>query len=76
MKEVILKILYAIRPDIDFRSEKRLLTDEVLDSFDIVSFLAELDEKLGIEVDISEVIEDNFDSIERICHYLERKNGK
>lgn len=66
-------ILKEIRPDIDFEKEEGLLTDEILDSFDIVCLLSTLDEKLGITIDIDDVTEENFDSYKKLCNYLVEK---
>ena len=40
MKEKVLKILTNLRPDVDFNNETALVSDEILDSFDIVSLVA------------------------------------
>lgn len=74
MRKEILKILKEIRGDIDFLNETKLLTDELLDSFDIISLVAAIDEKLNIEIDIEDITEENFNSYELICNYLEKEN--
>ena len=42
IKETILEILGDMHPDIDFESEQNLVTDKVLDSFDLISLATEL----------------------------------
>ena len=39
--EELMEILSNLHPDIDFETEERLVGDKILDSFDIVSMIAE-----------------------------------
>ena len=41
--EKILEILEEIQPDVDFEKEAHLITDGILDSFDVVTVAAEID---------------------------------
>lgn len=73
MEKEILEILKEIRGDLDYTKETRLLTDEVFDSFDILSLLAAVSEKLHYEIDVEDITEENFNSYEAICKYLDGK---
>lgn len=64
--EELLKILQGIRPDVDFVNEKSLIDDGILDSFDVVSIISELDDAFGVQVRITELDPDNFNSAEAI----------
>lgn len=64
--EKLLEILQGIRPDVDFVNEKSLIDDGILDSFDVVSIISELDDAFGVQVRISELDPDNFNSAEAI----------
>ena len=44
----LLEILETLRPDVDFGREERLVEDGILDSFDIVSIVAEVVFSMGI----------------------------
>jgi acyl carrier protein len=63
MHDDILEILREIRPDINYESEKHLLSGEVFDSFDVISILSALSEKYNIEIDPDDVKEEFFDDI-------------
>jgi acyl carrier protein len=63
MHDDILEILREIRPDIDYESEKHLLSGKVFDSFDVISILSALSEKYNIEIDPDDVKEEFFDDI-------------
>lgn len=64
MRKELLEILRGIRPDIDFEKERHLMSEEVLDSFDVITILAELTEKYGVEIDLEDVNEEFFDDID------------
>ena len=53
--EKLLEILKGIRPDVDFENEDALIDDGVLDSFDVVSIISELDDEFGVQVKINEL---------------------
>ena len=65
MKE-LLELLKDIRPDIDFENETALIDDGILDSFDVVSIISEIDDKFGVQIRITELEPDNFNSIDAI----------
>ena len=44
MKDKILEIVGQIRPDVDFGIEQSLIDGGILDSFDIVSIISDLNE--------------------------------
>ena len=41
--EALLNILNELHPDVDFETADRLIDDKILDSFDIVTIVAEID---------------------------------
>lgn len=63
IKETLLSILNDLHPEIDFESETALVTDGVLDSFDIVSLVAEINSEFDITVGIDELEPENFDTV-------------
>lgn len=71
MREQLLEILNDLRPDVDFENEKALITDGVLDSFDIVSLVSELNAEFDISIGVEELEPENFNSIEAIEKLIE-----
>lgn len=63
IKGTLLKILGDLHPEIDFENETALVTDGVLDSFDIVSLVAEINSEFDITVGIDELEPENFDTV-------------
>jgi D-alanine--poly(phosphoribitol) ligase subunit 2 len=71
--EKILEILADIRPDIDFAQEKLLVADGILDSFDIVSIISELNDAFDINIRVNDLKPENFNSVEAIEALVKRK---
>ncbi len=72
MKERILEILSVIRPDIDFEHETELIDGGLLDSFDVVSVISDLNDEFDISIRITELKPENFNSIDAIVALVER----
>lgn len=71
-KKRILEILSGIRPDVDFENETSLMDGGFLDSFDIVSIIAELGDEYDVNIRVSELKPENFNSAEAIMKMVER----
>ncbi len=70
--EELMEILEDLRPDVDFEEEKALIDGGILDSFDIISLIAELNEAFDIEIKPSELVPKNFNSAEAIWALVDR----
>lgn len=70
--EQLMKILAEIRPDVDFEKEKALLDDAILDSFDIVSLIGEINSCFQVDIPFEELEPENFNSAENIYRLIER----
>lgn len=64
MREQIMEILEELRPDVDFENEKQLITDGILESFDIVALVGELSDAFDISLHVEDLVPDNFNSVE------------
>lgn len=74
--EKLLAILKDIRPDVDFENEEALIDDGILDSFDVVSIISELDDEFGVQVKINELDPENFNSVESIWNLVQNLQAK
>ena len=70
MKEQLLKILSELRPDVDFENETALVTDGILDSFDIVSLVAELNGEFDVTIGVDDLEPENFDTVDAMVQLL------
>ena len=60
--EQLLQIMSDVRPDIDFDKETRLIDDDILDSFDIIAIVSEVNAQFGIEINVNDLLPENFNS--------------
>lgn len=72
MKDQLMEILEEIRPDVDFENEKQLITDGILDSFDIVSLVGALNDEFDIDIQVGNLVPDNFNSVEGMIALVEK----
>ena len=72
----LLEILKSIRPDVDFENEVALIDDGILDSFDVVSIISELDDHFAVQVRIAELDPENFNSAEAIWKLVQEMQAK
>ena len=74
-KEQIIKILTELRPEFDFTQEGvDFFEAGMLDSFDLVALVSDLDKTFGISIDGMDILPENFYSVDGICALL-KKNG-
>lgn len=75
MKEQIIKILTDLRPEFDFNQEGvNFIEEGMLDSFDMVNLVNDLDSTFGISIDGVDILPENFGTVEAIEQLL-KKNG-
>ena len=74
MKEKIIEILTELRPEFDFTEEVDFIEEGMLDSFDIVNLVTELDSTFGISIDGVDILPENFACVKSIEELL-KKNG-
>lgn len=67
-----MNILKDLRPDVDFDGTATLIDDAILDSFDIVSLVGELNEEFDIEIGVEELTPENFNSVDCILALVKR----
>ena len=74
MKDEIIAILNGLRPEFDFSEPVDFIEEGMLDSFDVINLVNELDTKYGISIDGIDVLPENFSSVDSIINLL-HKNG-
>jgi D-alanine--poly(phosphoribitol) ligase subunit 2 len=72
----LLVILEDIRPDVDFANETSLMDGGILDSFDVVSIISELNDEYDIAIRVTELNPKNFNSAQAIMKMVERLKNK
>ena len=74
--EQLLELLKGIRADVDFENETALIDDGILDSFDVVSIISEIDDIFGVQIRINELDPETFNSIEAIWNLVQTLKAK
>jgi acyl carrier protein len=62
-----------LQPDLELRDDDDLLALGVMDSMGFVELVEEVQQHYGIDVDVLEITEDNFGSVDAIVAFVERK---
>ncbi len=70
--ERLIHILHDLHPDIDFSAESSLIDHGILDSFDIVTIVAEVDDVFDVRIPVEELIPDNFNSASSLFSLIQR----
>ncbi len=71
MNQKILEILHRIRPEFDFESSNDFVEDGYLDSFDVVTLVAEIEESFGVIIDGTDILPENFSSVGNISRLIQ-----
>lgn len=72
MEERIRKVLNEINDEICSYQGEQLLEDKIIDSFDIMEIITELETEFGIEIDAANVIAENFVNVQSIINMMKR----
>ncbi|MDO4323911.1 MAG: phosphopantetheine-binding protein [Lachnospiraceae bacterium] len=72
MREELMEILREQRPDVDFEVEQALIDDEILDSFDIVSLVSELNDNFDIAINVDDLLPENFNSADAMLELIQK----
>ena len=70
--EALLDILRDLHPEVDFENNERLIDDHILDSFDIVALIADINNEFDIAIPAEEIIPENFNSAKALYALIER----
>lgn len=68
----LLSILSDLHPEVDFETCDTLIDDGILDSFDIVTIIAEINEEFDVVIPAEEIVPENFNSAESLYALVER----
>ena len=69
MKESIIEIIESITGEV-VKEDTNLTEEGILDSFDMVSLVLELQDAFDITIDVSELLPENFQSANTIAEFI------
>ena len=70
--EELLEILQKIKPGVDFEHETGLIEKRILDSMSIVRLVQAINDEFDIEITVSDLVPENFDSVSAMMALIER----
>lgn len=70
--EELMEILGEIDDSIDYEKETALIDSQLLDSFGVITLVAELEENFDITIEAAEMVPENFNSAEAIWKMIQR----
>ena len=70
--KALLNILNEIHPDVGFDTCTTLIDDQILDSFDIVTLVAEIDAEFDVQIPAEELIPENFNSAKALYALIQK----
>lgn len=66
MREEVLNVLKMVRSDVDYENEKEMIDGGVLDSFDIIGIVSELNDTFDIDISFDDIEPENFNTLDAI----------
>ena len=73
--ETLLQILNETCPGIDFEHETALIDDGILESLDIVTIVSEIMDAFDVELNVEDLLPENFNSAQAMLELIERKRA-
>lgn len=74
--EKLIDILTELHSDVDFETCTTLIDDQILDSFDIVTLVAEIDAEFDVAIPAEELIPENFNSAKALYELIQRLDNE
>ena len=70
--EDLIRIMTEVRPDIDFSTATTLIDDNMIDSLNIISIVTEVNDFFGIEINVNDLVPENFNSAAALYELVEK----
>ena len=75
IKEQVVSILHQIKPTKDLSEVTDIIESGYLDSFELMSLIAQLSDDFAVEIEVDEIMPENFNSVDAIVAMVERLKG-
>jgi D-alanine--poly(phosphoribitol) ligase subunit 2 len=70
--EELINILIELHPEVDFETTTGLIDNKILDSFDIVTIISEVNDEFDVMIPADEIIPENFNSAQSLYALITR----
>ncbi|MCL2718196.1 MAG: acyl carrier protein [Lachnospiraceae bacterium] len=68
----LLEILTDLHEDIDFTTAEAIFDNKIIDSFDIVSIIAEIYDRFDVTISAEYIVPENFNSAKALFALIEK----
>jgi len=68
----LLIILQEMHSEVDYATHEKLVDDKIFDSFDIITLVAEINDRMDIAIPAEELVPENFNSYASLRALVER----
>lgn len=68
--EELIQILKGLHPDVDYTTCTTLMDDKILDSFDVITAIAEIHEEFDVVIPAEEIVAENFNSAQALYELI------
>lgn len=72
----LLSILSGLHPETDFATATDLIDGEILDSFDIITLVSEIDDQFSVVIPPAELTPENFNSAAALYRLIRRLSDR
>lgn len=70
--EKLMKILKDLHQDVDFENNTKLIDSKILDSFDIITIITEVEIEYDVAIPAEEIVPENFNSAKALFALIQR----
>ena len=67
----IIEILSDLHEDVDFKTCTTLIDDKILDSFDIITLITEINSEFDVAIPADKIVPENFNSAQALAALVE-----
>ncbi len=68
----LLELLESIKPGVDFKNSENMVEEGLIDSFDMINIVANINMNFNIDFPVTEIIPENFKTVETLYAAIER----
>lgn len=72
MEQRVFKVLKLINEDICSYQGSKMLEDKIIDSFEIMQIISDLEEEFNMEIDAENIIVENFKNAQSVIDMMKR----
>ncbi len=76
IRERLISILTEVKPAKNLEAVQDIIEGGYLDSFELMMLISRMGEEFGVEIDIDEIVPENFNSVDAMCGMIERLRSK